>query len=98
MQRLISISDTLGSPLAARASACWNAAVTAYRHGRSADALVLAERALALFGETDHARDLAMLRAGYGLVLLDGDPAEPERAHEILLDARHRFTRLGTPR
>ncbi|MFI7638298.1 hypothetical protein [Nonomuraea sp. NPDC049400] len=48
----------------------------------------MAERALASFGETNHQRNPAMLRASYGLVLLDGDPAEPERAHEVLLDAR----------
>ncbi|MBF8186621.1 helix-turn-helix domain-containing protein [Nonomuraea sp. K274] len=96
LRRLIEISDGTGSPLA-RGSAYWNAAVTAHYQGRGADAKAFADRALALFGETDHQRNLAVLRTFYGELLLDGEPADPGQAREFLLDAHDRLTQLGSP-
>ncbi|WP_431916425.1 helix-turn-helix domain-containing protein [Nonomuraea jabiensis] len=96
LRRLIEISDSTGSPLA-RGSAYWNAAVTAHYQGRGADAKAFADRALALFGETDHQRNLAVLRTFYGELLLDGEPADPGQAREFLLDAHERLTQLASP-
>ncbi|WP_433437172.1 helix-turn-helix domain-containing protein [Nonomuraea sp. CA-141351] len=96
LRRLIDISDSTGSPLA-RGSAYWNAAVTAHYQGRGADAKAFADRALALFGETDHQRNLAVLRTFYGEMLLDGEPAEPRQALQFLLDAHERLTQLASP-
>ncbi|MBT2224357.1 helix-turn-helix transcriptional regulator [Nonomuraea sp. NEAU-A123] len=96
LQRLIEVSDDMGSPLA-RGSAYWNAAIVAHHRARDADAKALADRALALFGETDHHRNLAVLRHTYGSLLLETKDAEPVKAREILLDAHDRLTSVGGP-
>ncbi|GLW67765.1 hypothetical protein Kpho02_00640 [Kitasatospora phosalacinea] len=68
LRRMIDAAERVGTPLA-RGSAYWNAATSAYDTGRLGDALTLAEKALALFGETDHRRNLTMLRHAYGVIL-----------------------------
>lgn len=79
LRRLIALADELGTPLA-RGSAYWNASLNAARRGRSDDALTLAEKALALLGETDRTRNLAMVRDVYGMLLVErGRVAEGRR-------------------
>jgi transcriptional regulator with XRE-family HTH domain len=79
LRRLTALADELGSPLA-RGSAYWNAAIVAERLGRSGDAVLLAEKAVALFGETDRARNLAMVRDAYGHLLVNqGSVAQGRR-------------------
>lgn len=96
LDRLISIADQMGSPFA-RGSAYWNASQLALFENRPADARLLAERALALLGEADHARNLAEMRAMFGRVLVFGEPSEPQRALAVLHDAHERMTRVGSP-
>ncbi|MGW4562938.1 helix-turn-helix domain-containing protein [Streptomyces sp. NPDC004561] len=74
-------------------AAYWNAGVVAHRNGASADALLLLERALAIYSEGDDARALSRLRNAYASVLMqtqDGDLAEAKaqltRSAESLAD------------
>ncbi|GHI10168.1 hypothetical protein AQI88_26425 [Streptomyces cellostaticus] len=74
-------------------AAYWNAGVVAHRNGASADALLLLERALAIYSEGDDARALSRLRNAYASVLMQsesGDIAEAksqlERSAETLAD------------
>jgi len=96
LDRLIDEAEQLGSMLA-RGSAYWNASQFALFENRRADARLLAERALALLGEADHARNLAEMRTMYGRALLFGEPSEPERARDVLLDARQQIATLSSP-
>ncbi|MER8096446.1 helix-turn-helix domain-containing protein [Streptomyces goshikiensis] len=74
-------------------AAYWNAGVVAHRGGASADALLLLERALAIYSEGDDARALSRLRNAYASVLMQsesGDIAEAKsqlvRSAETLAD------------
>jgi tetratricopeptide (TPR) repeat protein len=96
IERFVSLAERHGTALS-RGAAYWNASVVAYLSGRLADARVLVERAVAVFGEADHARNLAELRALYGDLLLNGEPSEPERARAVLLDATQRLDEVGAP-
>ncbi|GLZ78475.1 hypothetical protein Afil01_32820 [Actinorhabdospora filicis] len=96
IERLIRIADQLGSPLA-RGSAYWNASIFAHMSGRTADSLNLAERAIAMFGETDHAVSLATLRGVYGQFLAYADADRAEEALAILRAAIGELRDLGAP-
>lgn len=61
---LLDAAETLGTPRAL-AAANWNAAFTADHTGHREEALVFAERALALTSETDDPRLLARMRTAY---------------------------------
>ncbi|MFC5816190.1 helix-turn-helix domain-containing protein [Nonomuraea harbinensis] len=61
---LLNAADALGSPRA-MAAANWNAAFAADYTGHREEALVFAERALALVAESGHPRLLAMMRVAY---------------------------------
>ncbi|HZM81698.1 MAG TPA: helix-turn-helix domain-containing protein [Candidatus Limnocylindrales bacterium] len=80
LHRLIGIADEMGSPLA-RGSAYWNACLAAAQRGHHGDAIRFAERALALFGETDRARNLAQLHHTYGELLVRQDQAAAGQRH-----------------
>ncbi|MFF4299504.1 helix-turn-helix domain-containing protein [Streptomyces vinaceus] len=57
-------------------AAYWNAGVVAHRSGESADALLLLERALAIYSEGDDARALSRLRNAYASVLMQSETAD----------------------
>lgn len=83
-------AERLGSPRA-RASAYWNASIIEAERGAVVDAVALAERALALLGEGQDARNLARLRTTLGTLQLRLDPPDVagaqhnlELAHEEL--------------
>ena len=82
-RELVQLADQLGSPLA-RGAAYWNASVIAESRGELAQALSLADRALAMFGESDDARNLARLRLSLVWLTLQGDEANPAKALEML--------------
>ncbi|KAA2255209.1 helix-turn-helix transcriptional regulator [Solihabitans fulvus] len=96
LRRLLAAADEMGSPLA-RGSAMWNAALVAYDRGRLGDARLLAERALALIGETGHERNIATLRAVYGSVLALAEPGEAARALAILREAHGSLLEVANP-
>ena len=73
---------------AARAAAYWNASVIASERGQLSASVALAERALALLGETMDDRNLSRLRGELGLLLLRADPPDVERAETVLARAR----------
>lgn len=80
-QKAITRAESLGTSKA-RASAYWNASAMQARRGDVAAAVPLAERALALLGEGQDARNLALLRGEVGRLQLELDPP-------ALDDARH---------
>jgi len=73
---------------AARAAAYWNASVIASERGQLSASVALAERALALLGETMDDRNLSRLRGELGLLLLRAEPPDVDRAERVLDRAR----------
>ncbi|HEX6472722.1 MAG TPA: helix-turn-helix domain-containing protein [Streptosporangiaceae bacterium] len=86
-KRLIDRAEEVGSARA-RAAAYWNAGIAMGRRGDLNEALRLEERALALLGESDDARNLARLRGDCGLLLLRARPDQAERARDLIQRAR----------
>jgi tetratricopeptide (TPR) repeat protein len=78
-ERAITSAERLDSPTA-RASAYWNSSIVYERQGNIADALPLAQRAVALLEQTHDARSMARLRLQLGLLQLAMDPPELEGA------------------
>jgi transcriptional regulator with XRE-family HTH domain len=68
----------------ARAAAYWNASILASNRSEPAEAMRLADRALALLSEGDDDRNLARLRTLHGLLMLRQDPPDVEAAHALL--------------
>jgi transcriptional regulator with XRE-family HTH domain len=79
----IAKAEALDSPTA-RASAYWNASGMQSRRGQIADAVPLAERALALLSEGQDAKNLARLRAQLGRLQLILDPPAVDEAQRNL--------------
>ena len=97
-RKAIAKAEALQSP-AARAAAYWNASFFEAEQGSVANAVPLAERALALLSEGQDTRNLARLRTQLGTMQLQLDPpdvsagaAEPldKAAEEIALVERQR--------
>jgi len=84
---LVTDADQQGTP-DTRGAAYWNAAVVAEARGETAQALLLIDRALALFGEGDDRRNLIRLRIAYAWLLLHQSPPEARRALDLLEDLR----------
>jgi transcriptional regulator with XRE-family HTH domain/tetratricopeptide (TPR) repeat protein len=84
-----------GSPRA-RAAVYWNASLVAEAADDIAVAVMLAERALALYAEGDDERSLARLRVAYGWLLLRTSPSQPKLARDVLLTAHKSLTDVGT--
>lgn len=70
-----------------RGAAYWNASVLSQELGQTAQALQLAERALALFAEGDDVRSLARLKTAYAWILLQQRPPQAEQAEPLLVSA-----------
>lgn len=62
----------------------WNASVVAHQNGKPGDALMLIQRALAIYAEGDNHRALARLRNAYASVLLQADTPDVETAKSLL--------------
>ena len=88
-------TDALGAPRA-RGAALWNASALASDLGQHEDAVELAHRALALFGEGDDARNLARLRNAYGALLLRTGPRALPQAWQALTTAREALLGVGS--
>ncbi|MGA9746860.1 MAG: helix-turn-helix domain-containing protein, partial [Nocardioides sp.] len=71
----------------ARASAYWNASVMEHEQGLVAAAVPLAEKALALLGESRDDRNLARLRSQLGIMQIQLDPPALDEAARNLHDA-----------
>lgn len=95
LTRVRRLADELGGPRA-RGAVYWNASVLAGELGNSADAVGLAERALALFGEGDDERNLARLRGTHATLLLRSDPRRAAEAVGLLQAAVEKLHAAGT--
>lgn len=82
-RKAIAKAETLDSS-AARAAAYWNASVFESEHGSVANAIAMAERALALMSEGQDARNVARLRTQLGMMQLELDPPDLSEAHKNL--------------
>ncbi|MFL6138775.1 MAG: helix-turn-helix domain-containing protein [Frankiaceae bacterium] len=92
----ITEAERLGSPRA-RASAYWNAALVAHGRGQLHDARRLTDRALAIYGELDNRRALAMLRRNMAWLMLDEDERSHTEARPLLERALAELVELGSP-
>jgi len=86
-QTAVEESEASSSP-SARAAAYWNASAIASERGQLSASVALAERALALLGETMDDRSLSRLRGELGLLLLRAEPPDVDRAERVLERAR----------
>ena len=82
-RKSINKAEGIASP-AARAAAYWNASVFESERGSVSNAVAMAERALALMGEGQDARNLARLRSQLGIMQLELDPPDIAEAQQHL--------------
>ena len=82
-RKAIAQAERLGTPKA-RASAYWNASIMEAERGSVAEAIPLAERALALLAEGQDGRNLARLRTALADMQLQLDPPEVAAAQHQL--------------
>ncbi|MFJ5229643.1 hypothetical protein ACIQBJ_07025 [Kitasatospora sp. NPDC088391] len=88
------VADRLGEP-AARGAVRWNASLTAHLLGHPEEAHRLSAQALALFGEADLPRHLAVVRGIHGRMLARAHPERWRDALDLLLRAVAELTELG---
>lgn len=86
-RRAVEHAERLDSP-EARAAAYWNASILECQGGAVREAVILAQRALALLGEGRSARNLARLRTQLATMQLRLDPPE-------VAEARHQLDRAA---
>jgi transcriptional regulator with XRE-family HTH domain len=79
-----------------RGAVYWNASLNAEGRGDVEKAVVLAERALALYAEGQDERALARLRVAYAWLMLRSAPPRAQRAAQLLEDARLSLMDTGT--
>ncbi len=95
-QRVIEGADRARSPHA-RGAAYWNAGLVAEARGDLAAARRCLDRAVALYGEGDNARGVALLRVAQAwLVMQDGSPDVTTVVREWLDKARDELTVVGS--
>ena len=92
-RKAIARAEQLGPPKA-RASAYWNASIMESERGSVAEAIPLAERALALLAEGSDGRNLARLRIGARGHAAPARPAGGRRGPAPAGAGRHRAARL----
>jgi transcriptional regulator with XRE-family HTH domain len=91
---VIERAEAQGSPRS-RGSAYWNASLAASSTGGLALAIELAERAIAMFSETDDERSIARLRTDFAWLLLSEDPPDLARVEAMLTKAHARLSEIG---
>lgn len=79
-------ADDNGSPQA-RAAALWNAGLVCEARGDLRTARLYIERALALYGETDHARRTGLLKVALAWLLLREEQPDIDQAEALLARA-----------
>lgn len=92
---LVAAADKIGAPQT-RGAAYWNASFVAEQRGELALALTLVDRALAMFGEGDDARNLARLRVAHAWLLLQGPEPRAQEALGILDGVEDSIKRHGS--
>jgi transcriptional regulator with XRE-family HTH domain len=91
---VVARAEAHGSPRA-RGSAYWNASLAASSVGGVTLAIELAERAIAMFSETDDERGTARLRTAFAWLLLYRRPADLPRIEELLTKAYSTLSEIG---
>jgi tetratricopeptide (TPR) repeat protein len=92
---VLDVVEQTGSPRA-RAAVYWNASLVAEQRDDMPTALLLAERALAVYAESDDVRALARLRVAYGWLLLRCLPPRPDEARSQLRASLEDLTEVGS--
>jgi transcriptional regulator with XRE-family HTH domain len=80
----------------AQAAAYWNGSVIAQEHGHVAEALALAEKALAHLADEDQRRNFARLQLVYAGLLLRAEPPDPSRALSLISDLLPALNKFGS--
>ncbi len=80
---------------AARGAAYWNASLVAESRGQLGEAINLAEKALAMYAESENQRSFARLRVAYAWLLLRQAEPAIEQSRDLLLLARAELTESG---
>ena len=84
-----------GQSRTARGAAYWNASLVAESRGQLGEAINLAEKALAMYAESDNQRSFARLRVAYAWLLLRQAEPGVDRSRELLLQARAELVESG---
>jgi tetratricopeptide (TPR) repeat protein len=92
----LATADAAGSPVA-RASALWNASLVEEARGDLRTARAYADRALALFSESDNMRAVALLRIVAAWLLLREQEPALEDAEDLLGRALDELRTVGSP-
>ncbi len=87
LSRVLQQTERLGSHRA-RGGALWNSSLVAAAENRLNEALMLAERALAILGESDNTRNLARLKVAYAWLQLETGGDDVEATRRLLLHAQ----------
>jgi len=74
----------------------WNANVLANELGRTGEAVHLADKAVALFGEGTDERNLARLHGTYGTLILRDNPARAEESLQLMRKAHEALLTVGS--
>ncbi|MFI5758507.1 helix-turn-helix domain-containing protein [Streptomyces sp. NPDC051569] len=77
-------------------AAYWNASIVLHRQGRSAEALTLISKAVAIYSEGEDERALARVRNAYAGVLLQSDDPDPEAAKSLLRQSASVLSSVGS--
>jgi tetratricopeptide (TPR) repeat protein len=93
--RVERLADSLGNPKS-RGAVYWNASVLAAEAGAPSDAVQLADRALALFGEGNDERNLARLKNARAALVLRHDSSRADEALAQLREARQVLVEIGS--
>jgi transcriptional regulator with XRE-family HTH domain len=94
-RELIRIVESNESRIA-KGAAYWNASLVAESRGQLGDALALAERALAMYAESDRARAMARLKVAFAWLLLRQPEPALDRAATLLTEARSELSDTGS--
>ncbi|WP_143687025.1 hypothetical protein [Streptomyces sp. TLI_171] len=94
LNRLAAVADTLGEP-ASRGAVRWNASLNAHLLGRPVAAYRLSMQALALFGETDLPRHLAVVRGIHGRMIARAYPDRWREGLDLVLRSAAELSELG---
>ena len=85
-----------GQSRLAQGAAYWNASLVAESRGHLGEAIGLAEKALAMYAESDQLRSLARLRVAYAWLLLRQAEPDLDLARELLVTARNELADTGS--
>ena len=85
-----------GQSRLAQGAAYWNASLVAESRGHLGEAIGLAEKALAMYSESDQLRSLARLRVAYAWLLLRQAEPDLDLARELLVTARNELADTGS--